>query len=296
MKILLTGATGFIGATFLRQAVSHGHEVAALIRPGRSVPLMPDRDASVVWIRGSLEAPPWHEIETFAPRCCMHTAWITTPGAYLDAPENRLYEQWSLGFLQQLGRLGAEHMFVLGTCIEYQASCHPLVEDQTPVAPTTTYARCKAALHEGLQAAAAKAGWSLCWGRVFYPYGVGEHPARLCSSIIAELRQGRKFALKTPMSTKDYIYIEDLAEAMLTVIESRHEGTINLGTGVGVTVREIAATLAQLLDRPQLVEEATAPAFDPWGYVVADSARLRGLGWKPRHPLAAGLQKMITAG
>ncbi|MEI9864251.1 MAG: NAD-dependent epimerase/dehydratase family protein [Limisphaerales bacterium] len=55
-----------------------------------------------------------------------------------------------------------------------------------------------------------RTGWQFCWGRVFYPYGVGEHPARLCSSLIQKLQRGEKLVLKTPHSRKDYIYIEDL--------------------------------------------------------------------------------------
>jgi nucleoside-diphosphate-sugar epimerase len=129
---------------------------------------------------------------------------------------------------------------------------------------------------------------------VFYPYGVGEHPARLCSAIIQKLGRGETIELKTPNSTKDYIYIEDLASAFLTVLEAPFEGTINLGTGIGITVKEIAQTLGEMMHRPQLIKEVVPPQLDPLGYVVADVSKLRGLGWKPDHDLRRGLEKLLA--
>src|SRR5690606_21840724 len=99
--------------------------------------------------------------------------------------------------------------------------------------------------------------------------GVGEHPGRLCSSLIQKIRRGEKLVLKTPHSTKDYIYIDDLAAAILLTIEHKVTGNINWGTGVGVSVRQIADTVAALLGRPELVAESSPPETDPFGYVVA---------------------------
>jgi UDP-glucose 4-epimerase len=100
--------------------------------------------------------------------------------------------------------------------------------------------------------------------------------------------------LKTPNSTKDYIYIEDLASAFLAVLEKEFHGIINLGTGIGLTVREIAQTLGQLMNRPELVKEMDPPQVDPLGYVVADVSKLRSLGWKPEHDLRRGLEKLLA--
>jgi nucleoside-diphosphate-sugar epimerase len=92
------------------------------------------------------------------------------------------------------------------------------------VAPTTAYARCKNDLRLALEADARAKSFAFCWTRIFYPYGPGEHPSRLCSSIIHKLVRDEKVVLKTPGSTKDYIFIEDLAEALLTVVEKRFTG------------------------------------------------------------------------
>ncbi len=294
MNILLTGPSGFIGSAFRRLALSQGHRIAGLLIPSEPVPPGPP-DQNLVWLRGTLEEAPWDQIRAFAPEVCLHTAWITTPGVYLESLENERFRDASLKFLKRVRPLGANYIVGLGTCIEYEISNQPLSEDRTRIAPTTTYARCKNELRRAMEAEGKSGGFGFCWGRVFYPYGPGEHPSRLCSSILQKLKGGEKVLLKTPASAKDYIYIEDLAQAILTIIEKRFLGPINLGTGVATSVREIAGRLGTFLAKPELIEEADPPAVDPFPLVLADASRLKSLGWKPAWTLDQALQAMISA-
>ena len=146
-----------------------------------------------------------------------------------------------------------------------------------------------------MEAEAATAKFDFCWGRIFYPYGPGEHPSRLCSSIIQKLQRGEKIVLKTPDSTKDYIYIDDLAAALLTVVERRFRGAINVGTGIGVSVREISLQLGAQMGRLELVGETTQPEPDPFPFVVADARKLKSLGWRPRTGLEEGLTRLALS-
>ena len=294
MKILLTGPTGFIGAAFAAAALNKGHSVAGLIIPSEKIPAHLPVSPHLAWFRGMLDDAPWDDIKQFGPDVCVHTAWITAPGVYLESPDNLKFLESSIRFLRQVNDIGTSHIVSLGTCVEYQISNEKLSEETTPVAPTTTYARCKNELRETMEADAGRRGFQFCWARVFYPYGPREHPARLCSAIIGKLSRGEKIILKTPESTKDYIFIEDVAAALLTVVEKRFAGAINLGTGTGVTVKEIAQTIGELLAKKELIEQADPPETDPLGYVVADASKLTGLGWRPAYELRAGLQKLIN--
>jgi nucleoside-diphosphate-sugar epimerase len=295
MKILVTGATGFIGSAFAKLALSRGHSIGGMMLPTETPPKHVPVSDRMVWIKGTLAELPWREIETFRPDACVHFAWIATPGVYLESPENEKHLEWSLNLARRLKGIGMGQFIGVGTCIEYKITNAPLNEDRTPVDPTTLYSRCKNTLRETLEAEARKDGSYFCWGRVFYPYGVGEHPARLCSSLIQKFRRGEKLVLKTPHSTKDYIYIEDLAAAILLTLEKKFQGTINWGTGVGISVREIADAVAAMIGRPELVAEVSPPEIDPLGYVVADAGRLRALGWQPTHDLQAGLEKLMAS-
>jgi nucleoside-diphosphate-sugar epimerase len=242
---------------------------------------------------GTLDSAPWDKIKDFLPDVCVHAAWISTPGAYLESPENFYHLDQGLKFLRKANDLGTGHIVGVGTCIEYGITSEPLAEDKTAIAPTTTYARCKNDLRVALEADARKRGFGFCWGRVFYPYGVGEHPARLCTSIIRKLSQGEEVVLKTPGSTKDYIYIDDLAEAILTTTEQRFAGAINWGTGAGISVKDIAATLGDMLNRRELVLESASAQPDPFPFVVADATRLKSLGWQQQFSMQKGLARLV---
>jgi nucleoside-diphosphate-sugar epimerase len=288
MRILLTGANGFIGSAVLRLALAQGHEVAALVRPGKNV-------TATRVLAGTLDEPPWDEILSFEPEVCIHSAWIATPGVYLESPENEQLVEWSEKFVRIVAELGALRVVALGTCLEYEFSGKVLSEANSPLASTTAYSRAKNALRLKLETAAKADGFSLCWGRVFYPYGPGEQPGRLPGLIIRNLQQGKVMELKTPHGVKDYIYIEDLAAAILALATSSVTGVVNLGTGTGITVLELANTLATLLGKPQLVRESPTAVHDPKDYVVADASKLHALGWTPRVALREGLQRLLQS-
>ena len=244
---------------------------------------------------GTLAEPPWDAISTFAPEVCVHAAWVTAPKVAYDSPQHFECLEWSKSFLAGVVERGVRQVIAVGTCIEFELGRQPLVEDRTPLKPIGPYPTAKNQLRIFLEEQSQRRGFSLCWPRVFYAYGVGEHPGRLCSSIIRKLRAGERIPLKTPASTKDYIYGSDIANALMTLTERRYAGAVNLCTGVGVTILELAQTLAGLLGRPELVETPAQPAEDPLGFVVGDSTRLRSLGWQPEYDLRRGLEAMVQA-
>jgi len=294
VRILITGATGFIGSHVAELALARGHELAALVLPEELGRLASGERLLV--LPGTLAAPPWDGILGFAPEACLHAAWITTPGLYLESERNREHLAWGAALAERLARSGVSRILTLGTCAEYGPSGAPLHEDRSPVSPGSLYADCKNRLRLALQELAAReASCAIAWGRVFYPYGVGEHPARLCTSAARAFERDESLTLKTPDSVKDYIYVDDLAAAILTVLEQRFSGVVNLGAGRGVSVRAMVETIAELMgkDSQRLVKVAEEPG--PADQVVADIGKLSGLGWRPAVSLEDGLGRLIAS-
>ncbi len=293
MKLLVTGASGFIGKAVLKHAAKEGWEVAALIRAEQTETL---RTAypRLTPIVGRMEAPPWQAIERFAPTAAFHAAWIATPGVYWTSPDNLQHLEWSNRFLTRLLDMGIDRAMVLGTSAEYRWGGSPLSETAA-LEPNSLYARSKCQLYERLEAPFAKKNVRLAWGRVFYPYGAGEPPQKLCSAMASKLLRGERVELRTPWSEKDYIHISDLAGAICLVLNQGFTGPINLGTGRGVRVFDLVRTIARAAgvdeSRIGISEDATATA----DHAVADITALRGLGFEPQVTLDDGLKQLVDS-
>jgi nucleoside-diphosphate-sugar epimerase len=293
LRIFVTGATGFIGNAFVTSALQADHEVAALVRPGTTVSAYVSERQNFRLFEGSLDQAPLEKIEQFRPDICVHAAWITTPATYLQSPANFKFLDWSFDLIKRIRESGTRRFLVLGTCVEYAPTIERLSESNSKIAPATPYAQCKTDLRIKLENLLQPDGSSLCWARVFYPYGVGEHPDRLCSAVIRNMLAGKTTLLKTAGSVKDYIYIDDLATAMLTLVENNVAGPINLGTGAGVSIETIACSIATRLNRPELIQTLDQSPEQMPDRVVADATKLRSLGWYPNVGLQEGIEKLI---
>lgn len=272
MRIFITGHHGFIGRETARHARLKGHEVMGLEKPFR------------------MENPPWSLLEKFRPEVCVHTAWIATPGVYINSPLNESHRIWGRELAVGLAGLGMRHLVALGTCAEYAPSFSPLHEENSPLGRSSPYANAKAAFHDDLSEIALGNGFTLSWARIFYPYGPGEHPQRLISSLIRGFAENKPARIQAPEAVRDYIHVEDVSSALLLLAEQKVHGTVNVGTGHGIRLGDLESMIARLMgisfqSAPSLFSRSAADS------VVADIGRMKALGWTPRHGhVESGLQ------
>ncbi len=298
MMLLVTGTTGFIGSAVVRRLLDHGISVCGLVRDlkkARALFANVEQEQNLTLLQGTLEELPKEELAQHHIDACLHTAWITTPGGYLDSPLNEDFLRWSKALGDWIVDAGISYVMGLGTCAEYGPSSEALVESKSIIAPASPYAKAKVALHQHWQAQFEAARVGFCWGRVFYPYGPGEPLAKLCAYLLRRLHAGAPIELRTPHSAKDYIHIDDFTRAVGHLIHLRAQGTVNLGSGEAVTVahlaHEAAVTSGCELD---LVRVAAEPIDDPNPLVLADIGRLRESGWEPSVSLCEGLQGELS--
>jgi len=297
VRLFITGATGFIGSHLTRLALAKNHQVLALTRTPTSFDgshWVPSLDSKALKLaQGTLESIPWHLLRDFAPDACIHTAWISTPGVYLNSSENQSHVEWGRSLFQGLAQANCGYVLGIGTCIEYAGSLTPLNERTSALQPESPYARAKAELRALTESELASTTTGFGWARLFYPYGPGEHPQRLLSSTISRLQRGDWVELKTPHSLKDYIHVTDVATALLRIAERRYGGPINVGTGVGTRVGDLVRTLARQMNRTDRLRLGPDQAPQASDCLIADVQQLHSLGWKPEVPLELGLQALI---
>jgi UDP-glucuronate decarboxylase len=277
MRILLTGVTGFIGSHVARELLRGGHEVHATVREGADLRRVADLPALRVH-RGGLDHVP------VKPELLVSLAWIATPGKYLEGPENRdcLRDTRSL-----LAKVDCRAV-VAGTCFEFDTSLGKLRED-SPVKPTTLYARCKDELRRDVEKRRDSA-----WVRFFYQYGPWEDERRLVPAVIRNLLQGREAKVSPGGQKRDFLHVEDVASAVRAVAESRLTGCVNVGAGEAPTVKEIVTTLGEAVGRPELLRFGAVPYYEGEPMlIVADNAKLRSTGWTPRWGLKEGLRHAV---
>lgn len=290
VKILLTGASGFIGKALLPTLLANGHEVTLLSR----------RSSDSAGISGEIvaEIPAWPEaVSGLHFDLCIHLAWIATPGIYLSSPENHLFAEMTPRLADSLFRAGLPHFLGLGTCIEYAPNqTAPCIPGVTEISPQTAYGKAKERARAGIAEAAALHGKDYTWARLFYPYGPGEHPARIPSSFLRTLACGESLELKTPHSVKDWVHIDDVVSAILHIAGHSHPlREINLGTGTGTSILTLAKTVAEITGADKsLIKVAELALSDPYAHHVAEIRPLYALGWKPGTPLRQGLQSLAT--
>ncbi len=284
-KILVTGASGFIGRHSLPILVAHGFDVHAVSLHTTFA------QKGVTWHHTNLLDAEARTtlMESVKPTHVLHFAWIATPGVYWTSPLNQHWHEATLDLLALAKGIGAERFVGAGSCAEYDWSggghCD---ENSTPLAPSTPYGKAKAA--SGKTVIEAE-GISTAWGRIFHLYGPHEYPERLVPSVIHSLLKNEK-ALCTPgTQVRDFLHVQDVASAFVALLESDVRGAVNIASGNPVRIREMVEMIGVILDKPELIALGALPLppQDP-PRLTAEVKRLeREVGWKPSYTLQSGL-------
>jgi nucleoside-diphosphate-sugar epimerase len=270
-RILVTGATGFVGSAIVRRLLGEGHQVLAL--HGRRAPAI--EDPAVEWRRIDLLGASAAELQEVVAggdaTHCIHAAWYTNHADYLVHDVNRDWLAASLRLARAVEAAGARFVG-LGTCLEYDVANAdgPCVEGVTPLRPDTLYARCKLDLCEALAASGADHAWT----RVFFVYGPGDRAGRLIPAMLGQFARGEAAGPTNGGLRRDYVHVDDLAAQLVRIALSPAQGAINTGSGGAPTLAEIYKAGARAMGRPELALANDRTGGQP-PLIAADLTRFR---------------------
>lgn len=239
MKVLVTGAAGFIGRHVVGSLLAAGHQVVAVVRD-------PERAASAPWVRQvelvvrDIHQPgdnSWTALGR--PDAVMHLAWPGLPDyRKLDHFEKTLPADYA--FLKGLIDSGAKHILVTGTCFELglQNGC---LSEQAATAPVTPYGLAKDTLRKFLEFATKGTDVTVQWARLFYMYGPGQHEKSLFSQLEQAIdRNDESFNMSGGEQLRDYLPVGELAAKLVALVGHREcDGTVHVCSGKPISVRAL---------------------------------------------------------
>ena len=291
-RVLVTGGSGFVGRHVLPLLVQNGYEVHATAFDDNQILLK-----GVDWHLADLLNKEKTErlLAEVRPSHLLHLAWYVEHGKYWTSLENFKWVEASLSLMRAFADNGGKRAVFAGTCAEYDWSFKLLSEKSTPCVSTTPYSTCKNALHSMLSSFSGASDISIAWGRLFFLYGPHEHPARLVSSLVRTLLRDENFECSEGRQVRDFLFIEDAARAFESLLDSAVTGAVNIGSGKGISIRDLVGTISKRIGKNHLIQYGARPtnANEP-PELVADITRLRNeVGWQPQYSLDQSLDLTI---
>ena len=300
MRVLVTGAAGFIGSTTAEMLLIEGHDVVALdnLVSGRieNVPVNATfiegdcGDGELVRSLGSFDA-------------CIHFAGRIEPGESMQYPETFFANNVasSFGLLDALVQSGVERFVFSSSCAVYGDQVEMPIGEDRATAPHSPYGQSKLMVEEGLHWMAALGRIRAATLRYFNAAGgTLSHPERHRPEIhlipiALEVVTGKRSHLEifgndypTPDGTciRDYVHVSDLARAHVLAIDAladQRELVLNLGTGIGSSNREVVEKVQSVTGQAFEVRYVERRPGDPAAAIASNERARDVLGWQLEH-------------
>jgi nucleoside-diphosphate-sugar epimerase len=243
MRLFITGATGFLGSAFLRQASAAGHTCIALARTPTPIP-----SPNIQWIQGGLESPRPKDLESCDALVHFASVGVSPQPTTWDEAFDINVRQ-SVALLHTANQAGIPKILLCGSCFEYGRSGerYEFIPPNAPLEPVGPYAASKAAFSLAAAALARETDSSLVLLRPFHLFGDGQHPDNFWPSLKSAATQGLDFPMTPGEQIRDFLSVEDASSRFLDCLShwpgtTGHMHIANIGSGNPVSLRDFATS------------------------------------------------------
>jgi nucleoside-diphosphate-sugar epimerase len=298
MKLLVTGATGFIGQYLVNKLIEQGHTILALSRK-EALASTNEYSGKLQYLKSSLklENNVIERIKEFEPEILIHLAWEKIPDFSFETSFENL--QNHIHFFRNIFTITSlKKIIVTGSCWEYNKKMGVCTESDICISGNF-FTWAKNSLRDFLQFECLQKNINFIWSRVFYVYGPEQRIESLIPSVIESIRNGLMPELKTPSNANDFIYVDDVAEGLLQfAINDISSGIYNLGSGKSMPVIDVVSSIENSLNRNGILSKELLTRTkqsnkdtDFWADMTKTFSTIK---WKPRISLAMGVEKIIN--
>ncbi len=294
--ILLTGATGFIGAAVVKRLLQAGDLPVVLIRPSSDLTRLQKLKGYETIAYNTLTSQDLgHRVRSYAPQAFVHLAWRGTNSKEHNQPyqiTDNLPQ--TIASVKLANLAGCRQWIGVGSQTEYGCP-NRQVSEEDPPHPISAYGRAK--LASCWAALGLSEAYQICgtWVRLFGVYGADDEPYRLFPYVVRELASDRVPKVTECRQLWDYLYIDDVASAIVSLIDAEAGGIFNVGSGEAVALKTAIEYIRELTN-PKICPEYGAIAYGSRQvmHLQADVAKLKRVAqWYPKIGLEDGLQRTV---
>ena len=294
MRILVLGATGFLGGLVARRLVREGHEVVCLAR-GASVE---SPDPSIRYVQATLDDADAIAEHAVDADYLLHFAWDTTPGTSKGQPTietvNNLLPTFRL--IEQLQSISkCQLVFISSAGAVYDESGTTVANESSALNPKSYYGAGKLAAEMFLRAFCSQTGVPVVIARPTNVYGPGQRVKRqfaIVPTLMQAVRNGSRFTIwGSGDAQRDYLYSEDFAEFFVSLTERQWLGfnVFNLSSNRSCSVIELCRLVEKVSGKELALEYLPDRGVDLQGIEIDSSLAKAELGWQAATDLEQGL-------
>lgn len=279
MRVLVTGASGFIGRVLSQRLTDLGCRVIPVSRSNGT------------------DLTAWQEVQALEPADAVcHLAGVIPRVQEISPREIYLANMIGALHVLEYCRLNGVRAMVLASSYVYGAPQYLPVDEAHPLGGQGPYARSKILAEELARAYGTDHGLSVVALRIFNAYGPGQEGDMLLPTILSQAIKGGEVVLRDPDPRRDFVYVDDIVDAFLAALRDVGAGfrCYNIASGRTVSVREVVRELEDAfgchLPLRYTGERRSNEIMDCPGSNALIAERLR---WSPATPLREGIRRTV---
>lgn len=308
-RIVVTGATSFLGSTLVKKLLEDGHFVYAVVRPASANrKALPEEKENLVVIESELEK--LDRIETMISSPCDYFFHFGWDGSGSENRKKQDVQQKnvedSLKALTGAKNLGCRRFLFSGSQAEY-GQCPDVMYEERECHPVSEYGKAKREFYERARSMCKKwneegvSGIGYIHTRIFSVYGFGDHPSSLVCTCLKTFSEGGYMELGACTQQWNYLYIDDLVEALIALMfsdaEIREDSLYNVAGRESQTMplRNYVEKMHELCGgRGDYAYEKCVPNAEGLANLIPDTTRIyEDTGWVPKVSFEEGIRRMI---
>jgi len=293
--ILVTGASGFVGANLFKMIAREREDVLAIVQREKGWRLAEVPDEKVIAVDLNNFAAIKHLVATSEPQTVFHCAAY---GAYSFEQDSDLILQTNflsaVKLVEELRRNRISAFVHAGSSSEYGTNCSGPSEEAKCI-PNSPYSVSKVSINSYLEYAGKQSGFPAINLRLYSVYGPLEDTSRLIPTLVKRASEGTLPPLVEPRTSRDFVYIDDVCDAFILAAAKMNPGlygeSLNIGSGTKTTIADLVQVTREIFEVDEVPEynTMTARQWDLADWYADPSKAADVIGWTASTPLSEGL-------